>query len=190
MPPPRGGFGPKHATSVGNARSPVDCITRRVPGRGGGASFFLRSRNDTEKRSFDDKKNRASTRAANRRDACTITREREGWEGGRGPSRLSVRETKRRSARARTSTNVRTTPRFLKQMKETCRLPSRRTTDSSSRPRARSSVRTRACAPSRRSRLARLVLKLRNNRTFAAHASVTLAASMSVTTFLPARTCA
>lgn len=39
----RGGFGPKNATSVGGARRPVDCIKRRVPGRGGGASFFSRT---------------------------------------------------------------------------------------------------------------------------------------------------
>ena len=37
----RGGFGPKSARSFGgDARSPVDCIKRRVPGRAEDASFF------------------------------------------------------------------------------------------------------------------------------------------------------
>jgi hypothetical protein len=41
---------------VGGARRPVDCIKRRVPGRGGGASFFFLNVPTTfTKRSFDDK---------------------------------------------------------------------------------------------------------------------------------------
>lgn len=78
----RGGFGPKNAIKRnlrGRRAAPVDCIKRRVPGRGGGASFFSRTFFErSRKEASTTKTKKAFTRAANRRGACT-TKKREEW---------------------------------------------------------------------------------------------------------------
>ena len=72
---PAGRFRSEKRNFGGDARSPVDCIKRRVPSRAEDASFF-----SAGKEASTTKTKRASTQAADRRDSCTTTREGGGSE--------------------------------------------------------------------------------------------------------------
>ena len=161
----RGGFGPKSARSFGgDARSPVDCIKRRVPGH---KRELLSEK--TEKKLLDDK-NKESINAssgsarlvyndARRRGSETVTR------GHREPEVFRIMKDARLSVRTSTPRERLTLhdlARFNEEKKKTCR--------------SSSFIHARAAPLSR--------LETRRSRV-AAHALVTFAASMSVTALWP-----
>ena len=165
----RGGFGPKSARSFGgDARSPVDCIKRRVPGRAGRGFFSVKK---TEKEASATKNKESINAAADRRDSCTTTREGGERDGdARAPRAGSLSYHERRSAVG-----------FERPLHVNGSLLRDLARFNEEKRRADHHHHTTRAAPLSR-------LETRRSRV-AAHALVTFAASMSVTAFLAARTC-
>jgi hypothetical protein len=219
----RGGFGPKNATSVGGARRPVDCIKRRVPGRGGGASFFSRTFFERSRKEASTTKTKKAFNASSesawrmyneeahgvaleetfvlRRESNVfrITERRERLAGEKPPERcLNVFNEKKETSTPITRTVTRIQSHVSSHVSSHERSFALCIT--SQRAREPSSVRASSSSSSRAvfffflaaASFASFASSRTQHRSIGvlAHALVTFAASMSVTAFLPAFTCA